>query len=98
MPTAGAMPMFRFTIRELLLLTIIAALAVALALEHWRGERLKNDLALAENESKNMRTAVGNLHDDIERIEQTLPAHGLTLQWSRDMRPTLQKVKQGVQP
>jgi hypothetical protein len=84
--------MFRFTIRELFLLTIIAALAVALALEHRRGERLENDLSLAENESKNMRTAVGNLHDDIERIEQTLPAHGLKLTWSRDMRPTLESV------
>ncbi len=84
--------MFRFTIRELCMLTVIAALAVALVLQHWRSERLQNALALAENESKNMRTAVGNLHDDIERIEQGLPAHGLTLKWSRDMRPTLQKV------
>ena len=84
--------MFRFTIRELCLLTVIAALAVALVLQHSRSERLQNALALAENESENMRTAVGNLHDDIERIEQGLPAHGLTLQWSRDMRPTLQKV------
>ena len=87
--------MFRFSIRELCLLTIIAALAVALALAHWRSERLENDLHLAENESHTMRSAVGNLHDDIERIEQTLPAHGLKLVWSRDMRPTLEKV-QGI--
>ena len=90
--------MFRFTIRELCLLTIIAALAVALALAHWRSERLQYDLGLAENESKNMRMAVGNLHHDIERIEQTLPAHGLKLTWSRDMRPTLEKVQPVEQP
>jgi hypothetical protein len=82
----------RFTIRELALLTIIAALAVALALEHWRNSHLEKSLDLVENESKNMRTAVGNLHADIERIERTLPEHGLKLEWSRDMRPKLEKV------
>jgi hypothetical protein len=84
--------MFRFSIRELLLLTIIAALGVALALESWRSQRLQNALNLAESESQNMRTAVGNLHDDIERIEDGLPPHGLKLEWSRDMRPTVQKL------
>ena len=96
MPTQGAVPMFRYTIRELVLLTIIVALGVGWVLERWRNERLANALAVAENESQLMRSAVGSLHEDMERIEKTLPTHGLKLEWSRDMRPMVGKVNTTV--
>lgn len=86
--------MFRFTIRELVLVTIVVALGVGWVLERWRNRRLEKSLTLAENEARVMEAAVESLHEDIERIEQGLPSHGLTLHWSRDMRPSLQKLKQ----
>jgi hypothetical protein len=84
--------MFRFTIRELLLLTVIVALGLGWGLESWRSVRLQKAIASAELERELSRAAIESLHQDIERIEKELPPHGLTLAWSREMRPSIQKL------
>ena len=68
--------MFRFTIRELLLLTLVFCLVVG-----WMAERSRLKRALAESE----RTATafqgmtGSLHRDIVNIKEELASRGLKL-------------------
>lgn len=85
--------MFRFTIRELLLLTLVVAAGVGWCLERWRSGLLQTALASAENEAQLSEAAIKSLHQDIERIETELPAHGLKLSWSRELRPSIQKLE-----
>ena len=88
--------MFRFTLRELVLVITVVALGTGWGLERWRNAGLRRELAMAENESQLMRMAVVSLHEDMERIEKGLPAHGLKFEWSRDMRPSVAKRKSAV--
>jgi hypothetical protein len=82
----------RFTIRELLLLTVIAALAVGWALERFHRSRLERRLEIVQYEEQQARFVIDSLYQDLEQIEQALPPHGLSLVWSREMRPTVQQV------
>jgi hypothetical protein len=82
--------MFRFTIRDVLWLTVVVALAVGWWLERSRSERLERAVSIAENDARQSRAAITSMYEDLERIERDLPAHGLTLVWSRDMRPSVQ--------
>jgi hypothetical protein len=82
--------MFRFTIRDVLWLTVVVALAVGWILERRRSGGLERRIELAENDAQQSRQAIKIMHEDLDRLEQALPPHGLTLDWSRDMRPTLQ--------
>ena len=91
--------MFRFSIRELVLLTMVVALSIGWGLAQWRSQRLVRSLALMENEARLMTAAVASLHKDIEQIETGLTAYGLKLVWSRDMRPSVQELTPaGLQP
>ena len=81
--------MFRFTIRELVLLTLVVALGVGWWLE--RGRRQRNELTMRklENEAQLSRLAITSLTEDISRIDKDLSARGLRLDWSNDMRPSV---------
>jgi hypothetical protein len=83
--------MFRFSIRDVLWLTVVVALGIAWVLEHQRNTKLAHDLGVVENEAQVSRLAIKSLHEDIDRITQALPRHGLTVVWSNDLRPTVQK-------
>lgn len=82
--------MFRFTIRELLLVTLSVALGLGWGLERWRRERLVRDMELAQNEVQQSRVTIKTLYEDLDAIDQSLPPHGLMLVWSKDLRPTVQ--------
>lgn len=84
--------MFRFTIRELLLLTLSVALGLGWGLERWRRERLERDAELAQNEVQQSRATIKTLYEDLDAIDRSLPPHGLTLVWSKDLRPTVQSL------
>ncbi len=84
--------MYRFTVRELLLVTVIVALAVGWALERRRGQRLQHHLDVTESQEQQARVVINSLYEDLGRIEQALPPHGLALVWSREMRPSVQTV------
>ena len=88
--------MYRFTIRDLLLLTVIAALAVGWVLERQRSARLARRLELLQYEEQQARFVINSLYDDLEKIEQALPPHGLSLTWSREMRPSVQPMSPSV--
>ena len=88
--------MFRFSIRELVLVTLVVALGIGWGLERWQNSTLARRLVLAENESQLMQTAVTSLHEDIAGIEKGLTPYGLKLVWSREMRPTLEKAPRKV--
>jgi len=82
----------RFTIRDLLLLTVIAALAVGWALERHRSNQLARRLDLVQYEEQQARVVIDSLYEDLDGIEKALPPHGLALVWSREMRPSVQPV------
>lgn len=82
--------MFRFTIRELALVTLAVALGLGWWQEWRRNSGLERRAELAENDSRQSRAAIKSMYEDLDRIEQALPPHGLTLVWSRDFRPTVQ--------
>ena len=79
----------KFSIRDLLLVTVIVALAVGWWVEHRRREELENSIA---SNSKLSRLAIESLHDAIQRIESDLKHQGLTLVWSNDLRPSVEKI------
>ena len=84
--------MFRFTIRELVLVSMVVALGVGWELQrtHSRGQARR--IARLEAEVKQHGDVIKTLYDDLERIEQGLPAYGAGLVWSREMRPSLSPV------
>lgn len=84
--------MFRFTIRELLLLTVVAALGVGWAVERWHSEQQRKSIVSFELDAQLSRAAFESLHQDIEQIEKDLHPHGLTLVWSSQLRPSVQKL------
>ncbi len=84
--------MFRFTIREIVWLTVIVALGLGWSLERWRNQRLQTSQFALESEAVVSRMAIASLHQDIERIEKDLPPHGLRLVWSQELRPTVEKL------
>jgi len=90
--------MFRFTIRELVLVTIVVALGVGRAVERQRNRNLDRRVELAENDARQSRVAIKMMYEDLDGIEQALPPHGLTLVWSREMRPTVQELSAGSRP
>lgn len=90
--------MFRFTIRELLLLTLIVALALVWGLERRRSDRFRRDLELVQNELQLSRITIKTLYEDLDHIDRSLPPHGLTLVWSKDMRPKVQSRGMGSRP
>ena len=82
--------MFRFTIRELILLTLAIALGLGWLLERRQAKQHERDLGVIETEARQSQVAIKIMHDDLERIERDLAPHGLTLAWSNDLRPSLQ--------
>ena len=88
--------MFRFTIRDVLWLTVVVALAVVWGLERQRSAGLARQVRVVETEAVNALAAVKCLHEDIDRIEQALPTHGLALVWSNEMRPRVQTMSPAV--
>jgi len=81
--------MFRFTIRDVLWLTVVVALAVGWWLERTRSQGQARRIERLEAEVQQVGVVIKTLYDDLERIEQALPAYGAGLVWSRDMRPSL---------
>jgi len=90
--------MFRFTIRDVLWLTVVVALGTGWAIERRRSNAQVRRVHVVEVEAQNGRMAIKRLHDDLERIEQELRSHGLTIAWSDDFRPTVQPAKPGTSP
>jgi hypothetical protein len=88
--------MFRFSIRELLLITLVVALALGWALERRHSKSLERQLNVIETDARQSHVAIKLLHDDLERIERALAPHGLTLAWSKDFRPSLQVAAQSA--
>ena len=82
--------MLRFSIRDVLWLTVVVAMGIVWVLERHRNTRLAHDLVIVENEAQLSRLAIKSLHEDLSRIEQALPRHGLTVVWTNDLRPTVQ--------
>jgi hypothetical protein len=87
--------MFHFTIRDLLLSTTIVALAVGWGVERQQNKRLKRDVAIVEIDAQQSRQVIKNLYDDLERMDQVLPHHGLTIVWSDRMRPSVKSSATG---
>jgi hypothetical protein len=93
--------MFRFTIRDVLWLTVVVALTVGWWLERARSQGQARRIERLEAEVQQSGVAIKTFYDDLERIEQALPAYGAGLVWSRDMRPSLSpvsKAKKGTTP
>jgi len=84
--------MFRFTIREMLLLTVSIALGLGWIVERVHSIKLQSDVTHYEREANLSKLAIKTMHEDLDRIERALPPHGLTLVWSRDMRPSVEKL------
>ena len=84
--------MFRFTIRDVLWLTVVVALAVGWWLERARSQGQARRIERLEGEVQQVGVVIKTLYDDLERIEQALPAYGAGLVWSREMRPSLSPV------
>jgi hypothetical protein len=59
--------MFHFTIRELLLVTVIVAMGVGWWLEHRRSAGLKRLLDVVEIEAKQSRMAINTMYADLDR-------------------------------
>jgi hypothetical protein len=85
--------MFRFTIRDVLWLTVVVALGVGWVLERQRSKRLERHVDVVENEAEQSRVAMRRLYEDLDRIEQALPPHGLSIEWSKDLRPSVQTMQ-----
>ena len=84
--------MFRFTIRDVLWLTVVVALGVGWWLERTRSQGQARRIERLDAEVKQLGSVIKTHYDDLERIEQALPAFGAGLVWSRDMRPSLSPV------
>ena len=90
--------MFRFTIRDVLWLTVVVAIVCAWWIE-WRRERLANQrIEVLESEVEQSRFVAKSLYDDLDRIERALPSYDAQIIWSRDMRPTLQPLPPATTP
>jgi hypothetical protein len=83
-------PIFRFTIRDVLWLTVVVGVALGWVLERQRSKRLQYEVDVAENEADQSRMTIEIMYDDLNRIEQALAPHGLKLAWSKDLRPSIQ--------
>ncbi|MCI0358690.1 MAG: hypothetical protein L0211_09425 [Planctomycetaceae bacterium] len=81
--------MFRFTIRELVLLTLVAAMGVGWWMERGRSQRNDQAMRKLEAEVQLSRSVIKSLSEDISRIDQDLSKRGLKLVWSNDMRPSV---------
>jgi hypothetical protein len=88
----------RFSIRDVLWLTVIVALGLAWGLERGRSERLEHKVGVIEIEAAQSRLVIKNLHDDLDKMGQALPPHGLTIAWSREFRPSLQTLSKLAAP
>jgi len=84
--------MFRFTIRDVLWLMVVVGLALGWWLERARSQGQARRIASLEGEVQQVGLVIKTLYDDLERIEQALPAYGAGLVWSPDMRPSLSPV------
>lgn len=85
--------MFRFTIRDVLWLTVVVALGLAWVLERRRSTGLEQQVRAVENDAQLSRVAIKSLYEDLERIERELAPHDLTVVWSKDLRPTIQTMQ-----
>ena len=90
--------MFRFTIRDVLWLTVVVALGLAWGLERRRSAKLEHKVDVIEIEAEQSRLVIKNLHDDLDKLGQALPPHGLTIAWSREFRPSLQTLSKPASP
>jgi hypothetical protein len=82
----------QFTIRELLLVTVIVGMGVGWWLEYRQSAHIKRLLDVVEIEAKQSRMAINTMYADLDGIEQSLQPYGLTLSWSNDLRPSVQHV------
>jgi len=89
--------MFRFTIRDVLLFTTIVALGMGWGLERRQSIRLRHDTAVIENEVQQSRVVIKNLYEDLDKINQELSQHGLTLSWSSKLRTYIQTLDRSNQ-
>jgi hypothetical protein len=80
----------RFTIRDMLWLMVVVGLGTGWAIERHRSKALEHRVSVVEAETENSRTAIQRLYHDLERIEQDIRPHGLSIAWSSDFRPTVQ--------
>ena len=71
--------MFRFSIRELLLLTVVAAIGVAWFTDH---SRLHAALVSAQSDAKSSDAVCDRLQREMDNIGHELPRHGLCLLWA----------------
>jgi hypothetical protein len=70
--------MFRFTIRDLLWLTVVVSLAIGWGMQIGR---LNADLTHSRNESQSRHSANERLRRDIDDIREQLERHGFTVTW-----------------
>ena len=69
--------MFRFSIRELMLVTLVVALGVAWCTEHRRLQAALNDAIEATEKSEKSQTRTRRMDAEIGQIHDQLAAHGL---------------------
>ena len=88
--------MFRFSIRELMLVTLVAAMGVAWFAEHRRAQSALIDAKKAEErvtDAEEIAEARWNLwHKDVNDIQKQLPKYGLDIVWITDGGPGVYKI------
>ena len=89
----------RFTIRDLLWLTVVVALGAGFASERWSSNRLRHELAL-EGQRLQLWMGSSDLYmEDIRAIKKELPSHGLQLVWAEDTgRPVIVELESSLNP
>ena len=88
--------MFQFTVRDVMWLMVAVGLSIGWAIESRRSKMLEHRVSVVEVESENSRTAMKRFYQDLERIEQDLGPHGLSIAWSSDLRPTIQAKRRAL--
>ena len=88
--------MFRFSIRELMLVMLVVALGVAWFAEHRRAQAALIDAKKAEERSKHAEeTAEARWHywkDEVADIQKQLPQFGLDIGWVVHGGPHVYKI------
>lgn len=87
--------MIRFTIRDLLWLTFVAALAVGWWAERKNSESLRAALASSNEERLSWRSQYTRLEQEIDNdIQNQLKQHGLQIIWMNDAGPVVSQVNE----
>src|SRR5262245_16106075 len=88
-PCPRTLPMFRFTIRDVMAMTALAGMGVAWAADHQRLNAAFNQVKEAREEAATWESRCAFRDQEVERLEKGIRQFGFEVMWSCGIGPSV---------